>query len=36
MNEGDGVAEIDSWVDVARFVDDDELIYSDEGVVLIF
>ena len=35
-NEGNGIADIESWVDVASFVDDDELVYSDQGTVLIF
>lgn len=36
VNEGDGVPGIDSWIDVASFVDSDDLIYSDTGVVFIF
>lgn len=36
VNEGNGIANINNWTNVARFVDDDELVYSDEGVVLIF
>lgn len=36
VNEGDGIADINSWVDVADFVDNDGLLDSDEGVVLIF
>lgn len=37
VNEGDGIADIEQWTDVANFMDQDE-IYSmeDEGVVLIF
>lgn len=36
VNEGDGIAEINSWIDVADFIDNDILLDSDEGVVLIF
>ncbi|MDE6232547.1 MAG: hypothetical protein K2M60_04270 [Lachnospiraceae bacterium] len=36
VNEGDGIADINDWTDVAGFVDDDELVYSDEGIVIIF
>lgn len=36
VNEGDGIADINSWIDVAGFVDNDDLLDSDEGVVLIF
>jgi len=36
VNEGDGIADINDWTDVAGFVDDDELAYSDQGIVLIF
>ena len=35
-NEGDGIADIENWTDVASFVDNDELAYSDHGVVLVF
>lgn len=35
INSGEGYSEIQSWVDVAGFVDDDEYAYSDEGTVLI-
>ena len=36
VNEGDGIAEINNWIDVAKYVDEDDLVYSDTGVVLIF
>ncbi len=36
VNEGDGVTDIEDWADVAAFVDDDELVDSGEGTVLIF
>lgn len=36
VNEGDGVTDIQDWADVAAFVDDDELVDSGEGTVLIF
>lgn len=36
INEGDGVEDIKNWVNVASFVDDDDIVYSEEGVVLIF
>lgn len=36
VNEGDGIPDIENWVDVASFVDEDELIYSETGTVLIF
>ena len=35
-NEGDGIPEIENWVDVASFVDEDELVYAETGTVLIF
>lgn len=36
VNEGNGIADLKSWIDVARFVDHDELLDSDQGVILIF
>lgn len=36
INEGDGVEDIEDWTDVAAFVDDDEIVDPDEGMVLIF
>lgn len=36
VNEGDGIPNIDNWVDVASFVDEDELVYAETGTVLIF
>lgn len=36
VNEGDGVENINSWIDVAKFVDEDAYLFSDEGVVFIF
>lgn len=36
INEGDGVADIEDWTDVAEFVDCDEIVDPDEGEVLIF
>lgn len=36
VNEGDGVPGIENWIDVASFVDGDDLVYSDIGVVFIF
>lgn len=36
VNEGDGVADIEDWTDVAAFVDDDGIVDADEGTVLIF
>ena len=35
VNEGDGVPGIETWIDVASFVDADDLVYSDKGVVFI-
>lgn len=35
-NEGDGIPDIENWVDVASFVDEDELVYSETGTVIIF
>uniref|UniRef100_UPI00405619CE hypothetical protein n=1 Tax=Agathobacter sp. TaxID=2021311 RepID=UPI00405619CE len=35
INSGECYLEIQSWVDVAGFVDEDEYVYSDEGTVLI-
>ena len=35
-NEGDGIPEIENWVDVASLVDEDELVYAETGTVLIF
>lgn len=34
-NIGMAYEEIQSWTDVASFVDDDDLVFSDEGIVLI-
>lgn len=36
VNEGEGIPDIENWVDVASYVDEDELIYSEKGTVLIF
>jgi len=36
VNIGALPAGIDSWTDVAAFVDDDEIVYSEHGTVLIF
>lgn len=36
VNEGNGIADLKSWIDVARFVDHDELLDPDHGVILIF
>lgn len=36
VNEGDGVPGIENWIDVASFVDGDDLVYSDTGVVFVF
>ena len=36
VNEGDGIADIENWISVASFIDHDDLVYSDQGVVLIF
>lgn len=36
VNNGERYMEITSWVDVADFVDSDEVIYSKSGMVLIF
>lgn len=36
INEGDGVADIEDWTDVAEFVDCNEIVDPDEGEVLIF
>lgn len=36
VNNGEKYMEINSWVDVADFVDSDEIIYSESGAVLIF
>lgn len=35
VNQGTGFDEISSWVDVASFVDDDDLAYSGDGAVVI-
>ena len=36
INEGNGVADIENWTDVAAFMDDDDLVNSDKGTVYIF
>lgn len=36
VNQGTGFDEIRSWVDVASFVDDDDLVCSGDGAVIIF
>lgn len=36
VNKGNAYSEINSWIDVATFVDDDELVYSESGELLIF
>lgn len=36
VNMGDMYPEVASWEDAAAFVDDDDLVYSDSGTVLIF
>ena len=36
INEGDGIKDINNWMDVEDFMDDDAFFYSDEGVVLIY
>lgn len=35
-NKGSGYTEIQSWMDVADFMDHDEYYFSDQGMVLIF
>lgn len=35
INRGESYLEIQSWVDVVGFVDDDAYVYADEGMVLI-
>ena len=35
VNLGNGYPEIESWEDVADFIEEDDLVYSDEGVLLI-
>lgn len=36
VNKGDGIADINNWMDVAAFVDNDDLLNYNDGVVLIF
>ena len=36
INTGETFEEINSWEDVAEYVDDDSLVFSDNGTVLIF
>ena len=36
INIGEAFGEINSWEDVAVYVDDDSLVFSDNGTVLIF
>ncbi len=36
VNRGDMYTEIKDWADAAQFVDDDEIVYSDNGVVIVF
>lgn len=36
INEGNGVPDIEDWMDAASFVDNDDLAHSDTGVVFIF
>lgn len=35
VNLGDGYPEIESWEDVIDFIEEDDIVYSDEGVLLI-
>ncbi len=35
-NEGDGIPGIENWINVASFVDADELVFSEEGTVFVF
>jgi hypothetical protein len=32
-NNGSGLVDADSWIDIAAFVDDDDLVYSDTGLL---
>lgn len=34
-NEGTAYKDIQSWTDVASFIEDDDIVFSDEGIVLI-
>ncbi len=36
VNQGNGIPNIENWVDVASYVDEDKFVYSEQGIVYIF